>query len=261
MSFLKSFAVTVATSLATLVLAIAGQTAKAAPINWGTAQGITGTADVVTTGTLFASANFAGSNTTVNGVTFDAFPITGGGTSATVGNISVLGIVGTGTGFNPTTLTTTNINTWASLPTSYKDLLAPTLRLVGIGNSLQFTLSNLTNGATYSIQYWVNDSRWSNPQGMSVNVGSAVLSPNTGSTTGGVGQWVTGTFTAVGTTQTFSASPATLNTTYANAMQVRVLAVPEPSTWAIAGVGLACAVIGREVRRRRRNQQRFSAAD
>jgi hypothetical protein len=248
----NSFAVAVAAALTAVVLAIAAPPAKAATINWGAAQGITGASDVSTVGTLFASANFAGSNTTVNGVTFDAFPITGGGTSATVGNISVVGIVGSGTGFNPATLSTTNINAWATLPTSYKDLLAPTLRLAGIGNSLQFTLSNLTNGATYAIQFWVNDSRWNNPSGITVNVGTAVLTPNTGSVTGGVGQWVTGTFTANATTQTFSASPASLNTTYANAMQVRMLAVPEPSTWAMGGVGILFTATCSEVRRRRR---------
>jgi hypothetical protein len=35
-------------------------------------------------------------------------------------------------------------------------------------------------------------------------------------------------------------------------MQVRLLAVPEPSTWAMAGVGIAFAATCDEVRRRRR---------
>ena len=249
----NSFAAAVAAAITAVFLSVAIQPVKAAVINWGSPLGISGDSDVSTSGTLFAAANFASaSNTTVNGVTFNAFPITGGGTSATVGNISVQGLVGSGTGFIPATLTPTNINTWATLSASYKNLLAPTLRQAGLGNSLQFTISNLTVGGTYAVQYWVNDSRWTNPSGITVNVGTAVLTPNTGSINGGVGQWVTGTFTADATTQTFSASPATLTTTYANAMQVRLLAVPEPSTWAMAGVGIAFAATCSEVRRRRR---------
>lgn len=250
--FRNSFAVSFAAALTAVVLSVGIQPAKAAVITWGSPQSITGNSDVLTTGTLFASANFAGSNTTVNGVTFNAFSLTGGGTSATVGNISVLGIVGSGTGFIPATLNTTNINTWSTLSTEYKNLLAPTLRQSGIGNSLQFTISNLTVGGTYAVQYWVNDSRWNNPSGITVQVGTAVLTPNTGSVTGGVGQWVTGMFTADATTQTFSASPATLSTTYANAMQVRMLAVPEPAALAMAGAGLALAGTYGVHRRRRR---------
>jgi hypothetical protein len=244
MTIRRFLTVAVSAALTALAFSNVPQPATAAVINWGSPQGITGDSNVLTTGTLFASANFAGSNTTVNGVTFNAFPLTGGGTFATVGNISVTGIVGTGTGFIPATLTPTDINTWATLSTSYKNLLAPTLRQSGANQSLQFTLANLTIGGSYAIQYWVNDSRWSNPSGITVNVGTAVLTPNTSSVTGGVGQWVTGLFTANATTQTFSASPATLNTTYANAMQVRLLAVPEPSAIAIlaAAAGMAATL-------------------
>ena len=244
--------VTVAATVALSALALSNtpQPVTAAVINWGSAQAITGNSDVLTTGTLFASANFAGSNTTVNGVTFNAFPLTGGGTSATVGNISVLAVAGSGTGFIPGLLPTTDINTWATLSTEYKNLLEPTLRRGG-GGSLQFTLSNLTVGGSYAIQYWVNDSRWSNPSGITVNVGTAVLTPNTGSVTGGVGQWVTGLFTANAPTETFSASPATLSTTYANAMQVRLLAVPEPSTVAVMGAAGGMATMLRLRRSRR----------
>lgn len=244
--------------LSALCLSTVIEPARAAVINWGSAQNISAATDVLTTGTLFASANFAGSNTTVNGVTFNAFPITGGGTSATVGNISVQGIVGSGTGFNGATLNTTNINTWATLPVSYQNLLAPTLRQAGAGNSLQFTLSNLTIGGSYAVQYWVNDSRWTNPSGMSVNVGTAVLTPNVSGTTGGVGQWVTGLFTADATTQTFSASPATLTTTYANALQVRMLAVPEPSTIAML-IGAVGSFAGWRLRRSRKGNASASA--
>lgn len=252
--------VTVAATVALSALALSNtpQPALAAVINWGSAQSITGVSDVITTGTLFASANFAGSNTTVNGVTFNAFPITGGGTSATVGNIGLVAAVGTGTGFVPASLTSSS-PPWVDLPANYQNLLAPTLRLTGPGNQLTVTLSNLFVGGTYSIQYWVNDPR-TNATGALVRVGGAVnLDPNTGvsgtstAAAGGLGQWLAGQFVADATTQSFTVAPTagSINVTYANAMQVRLLAVPEPSTVAVMGAAGGMATMLRLRRSRR----------
>jgi hypothetical protein len=238
--------------LSALCLSMAIQPAGAAVINWGSAQNISAATDVLTTGTLFASANFAGSNTTVNGVTFNAFPITGGGTSATVGNIGVTAVVGSGTGFISATLTTTSAP-FSSLPTSYQNLLGPTLRLTTPGNSLNFTISNLVLGGTYAVQYWVNDPR-TNSVNANVRVGGAVnLDPNIGDVSGGLGQWVTGTFVADSTFQSFTAAPAaaSANVTYANALQVRTIAVPEPSTIAML-IGAVGSFAGWRLRRSRR---------
>jgi hypothetical protein len=67
-----------------------------------------------------------------------------------------------------------------------------------------------------------------------------------GNVAGGLGQWISGTFQADGTTQSFDVTSSNAN--YFNAIQVR--AVPEPSTLAgfgVIGIGLA-AVIRRRLR-------------
>jgi hypothetical protein len=115
-------------------------------------------------------------------------------------------------------------------------------------NTLTFTLSNLTVGTSYAIQFWANDPR-SNAAGRTTRVGTVVLDPNTTDVSGGIGQWVLGQFVADSTTQSFNSSPAGVSTVaYATAMQVRV--VPEPTTWtlAVAAVG-AIAVVRRRLGR------------
>ena len=264
MSCRKSFAVAVTTSLATLVLAIAGQTAKAAPINWSTAQDITGASDVVTTGTLFAAANFfregavnpGAGDVTVNGVLFTGVSAPGdspGVTSRTVGNITVTG-----------TSNAVLVNMLAEIglggPGGYNGLLNQGFYIYNPGSTqgrtLNFSIGNLITNAQYLIQYWVQDGR-SGVSSRTVIVGGQTLSVNAGS---GLGQFITGTFTADGSSQAFTAVGGTDGVAYANAMQVRLLAVPEPATLAIVGVGIACAVCGGQIRRRRRNQQRVSDA-
>lgn len=241
MSVRNSFSFAVAAAIATMALVITAPPVKAATISWGTPQQITANTDVSTIGTLFQAANFNGSNTTVNGVTFSGFAVTAGGTSATSGNIGV-----TGTDFVQSTLNTFS-TPFSALSLAYRNLLTPALTQ-GASSALNFTLSNLTIGDTYQIQYWVNDPR-TNSAGRTVNVGSVVLDPNTsGDLSGGLGQYVLGQFVADATTQNFSASPATSSVTYANAMQVRV--VPEPSVLAML-IGVAIPYAGWRIRRLR----------
>ena len=247
MTIRRFLTVAVSAALTALAFSNAPQPATAAIIAWGSPQQITGTTDVITTGTLFASANFNGSNVNVNGVAFTAFPITNGGTSQTVGNLNV---IGTGTaGFSAATFSTSS-NPYGALPTDYKNLLGPVLQQSGAApaNTLTFNVNNLTVGGTYTIQYWVNDPR-TNSAGRTINVGGTVLDPNTsGDTSGGLGQWLLGQFVADATTQSFTVQPATGSFVYANALQVRVLAVPEPSAIAILA---AAAGMGATLRLRR----------
>lgn len=259
MKMRNSLAVAVAAAITAVCLSIAVKPAKAAAINWGSAQNITGTAsnDIVTTGTLFASANFfqttgSGSgNVTVNGVQFNGFlspAVTNPGpTTLTVGNITL-----TGTVAGPQV----NLQGFSGLggPASYGGLLN---QLAYIGNTtnqgtMVVSIGGLTIGAQYLIQHWANDSRSGVAASRTNFVDGNLVDVNVGNTLGAFGQYITGTFTADGTTQTYNVTGGVGNVAYANAMQVRLLAVPEPSTWAMAAVGVACAVTGGELQRRRR---------
>lgn len=230
--------------LAALLFSAAIQPATAAVINWGSPTLISGTGDqVVTTGSLFAAANFgSGTSQTVNGVTFAAFQIGGisSGTAAswTSGNFT---IAGTGTG----TVPLTNLNASGSVSgttpfdllgnTSYRAVAASSA-VARSDNPMEITITGLTPATEYLIQYWASDSRFSGG-GRTVTLNatnSVTLDVNNTNTTGGLGQWVTGTFTASATSQSIlvnSGTSPTQLTTYVNAIQVRV--VPEPSTLAI----------------------------
>ena len=253
MTIRRFLTVAVSAALTALAFSNAPQTATAAIIAWGSPQQITGTTDVITTGTLFASANFNGSNVNVNGVAFTAFPITNGGTSQTVGNLNV---IGTGTaGFSAANLSTSS-NPYGALPTDYKNLLGPVLQQSGAApaNTLTFNVNNLTVGATYTIQYWVNDPRTSSGNGRTVNVGGVVVDANTTNVGGGLGQWLSGQFVADASTQSFNVRPAAGSSgdfATANAIQVRLLAVPEPSAIAIlaAAAGMTATLRLRRSRR------------
>lgn len=256
----KSFNIFTAVTVTALALSLAGEPAKAAVINWGSAQNITGSSDVVTTGTLFASANFfstgtaAGSgNITVNGVQFDGFqsartPAPGSGpTSLTVGNITLTG----------TSPETGNVNLQGQGvpglggPASYNDLLNQTAFVFNTNTTgtMGVDVGGLTNGAQYLIQFWVNDSRLAAAT-RTVLVGGNTLAVNTTQTLGGFGQYITGTFTADSTTQSFQSIGGVGSVAYANAMQVRL--VPEPAQMvSVAAIGAALGMW--RMRKLRRN--------
>lgn len=234
----------VVVSFSALCLSVALQPAKAAVINWGSVQNIVGAPDVLTTGTLFASANFgSASNVTVNGVQFDAFAITLGGTSQTVGNITLAG-----TSNQPGAENLRVSGTTLGGPASYNGLLQQIGFLTNTTTppTLAVTISGLTTGVNYLIQYWVNDSR-SAFSSRSTIVGGQTLDVNVSNTEGGFGQYITGTFTADSATQSFNAVAGVGGRADANAMQVR--AVPEPS---MIGIGIVGLVATWQLRRSRK---------
>ena len=115
--------------------------------------------------------------------------------------------------------------------------------LNSISHRLMQSLNNLTNGTQYELEVWTNlsSSAGSTPNTFTAT-NSVSLDANTSNANGGVGQFAIGTFTASGTSQSFTVSNED-NFPHFNALQLRDLtaapAVPEPSTFILAALGLA----------------------
>ena len=223
--------------------------AATAPITWGMAQTISGDSDVSTIGTFFAAANNGGTGvqpTTVNGVLFNPFVTNGTNTMFTSGNLTLSSPapISGGSSFG-------GAAPFSNLSAAYQTLLAS----ASDARSLKLSVSGLTIGQSYFVELWANFSGLSSPVQEIVSAGNSTTSVfNTTSTPGGVGQFVTGTFTSNAPTESI-----TLNITGSsayhhailNAVEVRALAVPEPSVWAMMGAGSACLLATMHFRRRR----------
>jgi hypothetical protein len=239
---LSSGGIFVAVALCHLVCA--NSALAVAHIAWSSPSTIAADTDVSTAGSLVYAYNIGGTlvnPTTINGVTFSAFPIVDGGTSTTSGSLTVQGFNnepmstagGTGSGNAP----------FANLSANYQSMLGDAVqKSSGTIHFLDLTLLNLTVGQTYSLQVWTNNS---NPVVQSASLwdffGDHVqgLDINTTDAIGGVGQYLFGTFTADAATEPFfvhGEGTASVNGII-NGLQLR--AVPEPAT-----IGLfACAAI------------------
>jgi hypothetical protein len=261
-------AVASASLIASLIAAAIAAPAWAGPpaITWGSATTISADTDVSTSGTLLYAYNVGWDGTTggfngttgtavgaatVNGVTFSAFGLPAGypisGNTVTVGSV---------------TMTESPGNLWSSnslgnatgLSSSYQSLLAS-----GGGASnpvtITITLGGLTVGKQYQLQVWSNNSGMGNgPFGSPIAntlVSSAVtLDANTTNASGGVGQYVLGTFTAATTSMNFTlaGTGASGSSPMINAFQVRDLTpIPGPG-----GLALGLGAVGSGGRRRRR---------
>ncbi len=163
-------------------------------ITWGTNTTIAADSDVFTNGTLLYAYDWAGNNTTVNGVAFT------GTSSATPANVSVSGIGNNYTGY------TSTLAPFSSLSTEYQSILSGG-EYGGGGVTATVTLKNLTVGHVYAVQVWVSDPRSGGVDGRTENVSSSntvVLAYNVPPQAGGVGQYTIGTFTATASSQAFS---------------------------------------------------------
>lgn len=209
----------------------------AASITWGAPQQISNNSDVSTNGTLVGAFNFAGPATAVNGINFQAFPITGN--SNTVGNYTLA------SGFSLSNNTSSAAPPFSNLSAPYQSLLGTAA--VTIATTFTLTMNGLIAGETYEFQTWVNDSRSQIPPGFTFKVdvtggnNTVTLDPNTTLFEGGLGQYAIGTFLADSTSQqvTFVNSEAAI----ANGFQLRQVTapvVPEPGT-ALFGFGLLSA--------------------
>ncbi len=228
--------------------------ADAAPIVWGTPQTISGDSDVSTVGSLLYAYNLGPSNvasSTVNGVPFSsfAFPSASGfnsGTSVTVGSVTISEFPGDLVAWN--TLGSASAP-YANLSSAYRVLL-DSCGSSGEPNTITLSLGGLTNGQQYAFQWWASNAA---PLPLFAAVAAdatnaVTLDSNLTNAAGGVGQFVTGTFTADGVSQSIDFNAVGGSGPLINAFQVR--AVPEPSTYALALAGLACG--GWHLRRRRR---------
>lgn len=215
-----------------------------AHITWSSPSTISGDTDVSTSGALVAAYNIGGplvASTTINGVTFSAFPIVDGGTSTTSGSLTVAGFNnepmstagGTGSGSAP----------FANLSANYQSMLGSAVQKSGgTVPFLDMTLLNLTVGQTYTLQVWTNNS---NPVSTSASLwdwfGDHVqgIDINTTDAIGGVGQYLFGTFTADDTTEPFFIhGQGAGGNALLNGLQLRTNAVPEPGTCGLL-VGVA----------------------
>lgn len=199
------------------------QSASAATIVWQGAENITVANDVRVSGTLVAAYSFGGTAAgataaTVNGVPFVTVPA-----NVVQGSVSSSGALYGYGGFEGGTG-----QPFASLPASYRTLNS--WGLYGGANTISLTLSNLTAGKTYLLQFWVNDSSGSaGPNhnaakfGLGVNFSPPVKSKNALASRGTLGQYVVGYLTlgSAETGATITVSPGSGGATIVNAMQIR----------------------------------------
>lgn len=157
---------------------------------WGAANNITGLAsDVSTAGTLVTGSALTGTidatkNVTVNGVSFAAGLIWNGASNAADTDDRV----------SPTFATTI-------MDSNYRILL----KSESYQNALNtVTLSGLISGQTYAVQVWVSDNAQAYARTSTVLDGTRAVYWEAGPDTAW-GQYVIGTFTASGASQTFSA--------------------------------------------------------
>jgi hypothetical protein len=218
----------------------------ASSITWSAAQNISGDADVSTAGTLVGAFNVGGSglgSTTVNGVTFNPFVLSG--SSATSGNFAFA----IATSFAANNTVGSALAPFSSLSASYQTLLSSAAG--DFTTPFTLTMSGLTVGHSYAFEWWSN---FSNSDGLSTlttaTAGGSGVTLNTNTNTGGtglgggLGQFATGTFTADAATQVVTFSSA--NQDAIDGFQLRSVespsAVPEPASLILFGsaaLGLA----------------------
>ena len=178
----------------TVGLCLAAASGSAGSITWGPATTISGDTDVTNSGNALYA--YAGGAVTVNGVSFTA-----AANGSTWGNVSYTSLGGFNAVFGATAAP------FSGLSTAYKTALATAAW--GSGTAGTVTLNGLTSGHAYTVQIWVNDSRGSYQYRYETvtstggNTVTLYFAPNSNSA-GAVGQFVVGTFTASGTSQTFS---------------------------------------------------------
>lgn len=237
-----------------LVLMAGTVASSAAVIQWGAPRVISGDSDVSTSGTPVEAYNINGGAVTLNGVSFASFlpPASPNPTSSipaapvTIGNATFLSTTTANATYSYRTTFGSATGAFATLSADYQSLLgtgilANTSSGTPVNQAFTFTFGNLIVGQPYEVQIWGNDSRNSSgtQRRMILNgSGGPTVDFNDTQLSGGVGQWILGTFIADAATQSFTAMnpTSTAISPQLNAFQLR--AVPEPSLALIAGLSL-----------------------
>ncbi|CAG7614209.1 nucleoside hydrolase-like domain-containing protein [Actinacidiphila bryophytorum] len=214
-------AVTSLALVCTAAVTVAPQADAAGAVSWAAPTAISGAADVSTSGSLVRAASLTANggtydvDATVNGVTFRHSPYTGSTTTFPNGDILTMSDssrIGSYEGFGGST------SPFSTLPAGYQTLLRSgdynDGDTAGAGTTARetLTLRNLTPGAQYLFQVWVNDYRvknlgQDNPGLVTVvsdGAGSTTLEHNVNNALGGVGQYVSGSFTADAASKAFT---------------------------------------------------------
>ena len=218
---------------------------KGADISWQSPVPDTGSAsDIVTTGSLVETASANPSATTVNGVTFENHDtlsdgnVTFNNSSITMSGISNPSYPGGDGSYYPD-------SSWpAGYDANYATLVGAPYTTTLSGSSGNIYLNGLTIGDEYLVQifepFW--DANWTTQFQGGANTSSTVYSAGVardGNPDTNNPSYVLGTFVADSTNQTVVVSgPSAPEFT---ALQLR--AVPEPSTYALLGLGALALLI------------------
>lgn len=243
---------------------ITASSAQAQDIVFQMPQTITGDANLITpNGTTItefdAIVPSVTTPQTVDGITFNASSGAGG---LTVGdsNISLTLNSGSWTQYNDNTPGTGNGNftplpTGPSVSAGFSSVVQE--GVFSSGNAGTITLSGLTLGNTYDVQIFdrSNDGGATGGNAESTNLLSSNSVNIFDYQTDGTGQFVTGTFTATGTSEIIDISSASGPFTPVigaiNVEQLNAAAVPEPSTYALLLSGALVALVFFNIRTRR----------
>jgi hypothetical protein len=224
---------------------LATYTTASAAIVFQNAVTVSGDTDVNTQGTLVQALDFS-STQTVNTVQFTT---AGAGTNpagsdVTYGKFRFQNATNTNA-----TAFTSGSGAFSLLSSAYQNLQVGAIYNSGGGSTMTITLNNLNVGQDYLVQLWASDSRGATTTENVISGGINTfmdLDTDPGNAAGGLGQYVIGTFTASGISESFSVTGTTGSVSLINAMQLRM--VPEPSTCGLVGIGVLAAGF---VRRRR----------
>jgi len=205
--------------------------AVAQSITWSSPVAIGADSTVLDNGSAdWAYAFGASSNTTVNGVTFTGASSLGSVSSNLTFSDTVGDTFDTAGDFGPA----------GSLSTNYNDILNN--GLYWTSGTITVTLTGLSPGQEYQLQFWVSDVRdYTQEENRQETLDdgrgdTTVVDFNATQISGSPGQTVTGEFTATSSTGSFTITPVNENDGDSAPSQINAMdleAIPEPADFAL----------------------------